>query len=70
VDHRIDLSPRSARAFLKHHGFHRVIIRPGGIHPERVMATGSFLYPAFSSLYNGISGLISFSDTMEVYAVK
>ncbi len=70
VDHRIDLSPRSARAFLTRHGFRKIIIRPGGIHPERVMAKGSFLYPAFSRLYNGISGLISFSDTMEVYAVK
>lgn len=70
VDHRIDLSPRSVRAFLKRHGFRRVSVRPGGIHPERVMAKESFLYPAFSRLYNGISGLISFSDTMEVYAVK
>lgn len=70
VDHRIDLSPRSARAFLKRHGFRRIVIKPGGIHPERVMTKGSFLYPVFSRLYNGVSGLISFSDTMEVYAVK
>jgi 2-polyprenyl-3-methyl-5-hydroxy-6-metoxy-1,4-benzoquinol methylase len=70
MDHRIDLSPRIAGKALKELGFAGVITRPGGIHPQRMMPKFLARRNAFRSLYAFLSRKLSFSDTMEVYAVK
>lgn len=70
ADHRIDLSPRIIRRALKKMGFIRVVTRPGGIHPERMLPPFLSRRSAFRSLYSIISRKLSFSDTMEVYALK
>jgi 2-polyprenyl-3-methyl-5-hydroxy-6-metoxy-1,4-benzoquinol methylase len=70
ADHRIDFSPRSVKKFLKNTGFRKVFIFPGGIHPERVIRGDSLIFTPFKKLYTVISKLCSFSDTIEVYAVK
>ena len=41
-DHRVDFSPASVKGFLKRAGFSRVVVRAGGIHPERVFPEGCF----------------------------
>ncbi len=69
-DHRIDFSPRSAKRALRRIGFRKIITRPGGIHPERMMDPGSPFYGLFRRGYRAFSNLFSFSDTIEVYAVK
>jgi len=69
-DHRIDLSPASARTLLKKIGFKKVHIRAAGIHPERIVPRESILFRPFSFLYKIFSRLTAFSDTIEVYAVK
>jgi len=66
-DHRMDFSPRSARRVLKGLGYSRVSVRPGGIHPERVLPKGSAL---FAGAYGALSRLLCFSDTIEAYALK
>ncbi len=70
VDHRIDFSPFSVKNFLRRIGFDEIIIKSGGIHPERILSGDGFCYKAFSSLYSKAAGLLSFSDTLEVYAIK
>ncbi len=70
ADHRIDFSPATVKKFLKNAGFDKVLTFPGGIHPERIVGKDSVLYPFFKMIYPFISRLLSFSDTMEVYAVK
>ncbi|MBN2403726.1 MAG: class I SAM-dependent methyltransferase [Spirochaetes bacterium] len=70
ADHRIDFSPKSAENFLKKIGFQKIYIFPGGIHPERVIGKNSLFFKLFKYFYAGISRMVSFSDTMEVYAVK
>lgn len=69
-DHRIDFSPRSARRALRRIGFQKIITRPGGIHPERMMDPDSPFYGIFRHGYTSFSNLFSFSDTIEVYAIK
>lgn len=70
VDHRIDLSPRSAVKILKAAGFRKIYVKPCGIHPERIWKAGTLSYRLFSGLYRAFSGLTGFSDTIEVYAIK
>ncbi len=70
ADHRIDFSPCSVKKFLISAGFRKVFIFPGGIHPERIIHKGSIFFKLFTKVYAGISRLFSFSDTIEVYAVK
>ena len=69
-DHRIDFSPNVVKKFLKRIGFRKIIVFPGGIHPERIIRADSIFFRPFSKVYSGISRLLSFSDTIEVYAVK
>jgi SAM-dependent methyltransferase len=69
-DHRVDFSPASVKGFLKRAGFSRVVVRAGGIHPERVFPEGCFYSRSLGALYARISGIVRFSDTMEVYARK
>lgn len=70
MDHRIDFSPGGARKILKKIGYKTIAVRPAGIHPERVVPPHSLLFKPFSILYRLFSALTSFSDTIEVYAVK
>lgn len=70
ADHRVDFSPASAKRFLENTGFRRIKIYPGGIHPERIYPQNITGFRAFSALYSKFAGLFSFSDTMEIYAVK
>ena len=69
-DHRIDFSPRGARMLLTQCGFSSVHIKPAGIHPERVISSQSIFFNPFSLAYSLFSRATSFSDTIEVYAVK
>jgi 2-polyprenyl-3-methyl-5-hydroxy-6-metoxy-1,4-benzoquinol methylase len=70
ADHRVDFSPRSAKTILSKFGFRKIYTRPAGIHPERVIPTRSFAYRPFSHLYKIFSRVTSFSDTIEVIALK
>lgn len=70
ADHRIDLSPASARRILKDLGFRKVHVVKSGYHPERVLKSGSFLYAMFEPLYRKFTEITAFSDTIEIYAVK
>jgi 2-polyprenyl-3-methyl-5-hydroxy-6-metoxy-1,4-benzoquinol methylase len=70
TDHRVDFSPGGIKKILKKLGFRKIIIRPAGMHPERIISTHSLLFKLFSLLYKFFATLTSFSDTMEVYAVK
>lgn len=69
-DHRMDFSPRAVRRVLKGLGYSRVSVRPGGIHPERVLSKGSVLFAFFAGAYGALSRLLCFSDTIEAYALK
>lgn len=69
-DHRIDFSPSTVKRYLKRVGFKKVITRVGASHPERMISRDSILFAPLSKLYDGISRIISFSDTLEVYSVK
>ncbi|MBP7734802.1 MAG: class I SAM-dependent methyltransferase [Spirochaetes bacterium] len=69
-DHFIDFSPRGVKKILTGIGFTKISIRPAGIHPERVINPRSFFYRPFVTLYNIYSQATSFSDTIEVYAIK
>lgn len=69
-DHRIDLSPSSAKRILKQAGFSRVKVYRAGYHPERVLKKSSLLYPVFEPLYNIFTRVTAYSDTIEIYAVK
>ena len=70
ADHRIDLSPSSAKRILKQAGFRRVKVYRSGYHPERVVKKDSWIYPLFEPVYNIFSRLTAYSDTIEIYAVK
>ena len=70
VDHRVDFTPSGIRQILKKAGFLEVKIYPSGIHPERVVPENALFYKPFTKIYRAFSRLTSFSDTMEVYAVK
>ena len=69
-DHRIDLSPSSAKKILKDIGFKKIKIKICGYHPERVVRRDSIFFKLFEPLYRLFSNLTKFSDTIEVYAVK
>jgi len=70
VDHKIDFSPFSVKKYLKKIGFRKIKTSPGGIHPERVLSQNSLFYKPFKVLYPLLSRAISFSDTIEVIAIK
>ena len=69
-DHRVDFSPYTVKKFLKRIGFRKIIVFPGGIHPDRIIRTDFIFFNLFKRVYSVISRLLSFSDTIEVYAVK
>ncbi len=69
-DHRIDLSPSSAKRILKQAGFRRVKVCRAGYHPERVLKKSSLFYPVFEPVYNIFTRVTAYSDTIEIYAVK
>lgn len=70
VDHRINFSPVTVKKFLKRLGFKKIFIFPGGIHPERIISENSVFYKPFTKVYSACSGLVSFSDTIEIFALK
>lgn len=69
-DHRIDLSPGSAKRILKSIGYKKVKVVKCGYHPERVLSRDNFLFRPFDLFYRAYSKLTGFSDTIEIYAVK
>jgi 2-polyprenyl-3-methyl-5-hydroxy-6-metoxy-1,4-benzoquinol methylase len=69
-DHRIDLSPRSAKRILKSIGFRKVEVIKSGYHPERVLSKSSIFYNPFELFYKKFTDKTAFSDTIEIYAVK
>lgn len=69
-DHRIDFSPASLKNVLRKNGFNKIYFYPGGFHPERVISSRSLLFRPFSVLYRHVTHILSFSDTLEAYAVK
>lgn len=69
-DHRIDFSPAVAARVLKRMGFRSVMVRAAGVHPDRVVPRTSPFFRPFSLLYRRMAPLLSFSDTIEVYALK
>lgn len=70
LDHRVDFSPGNIKRLIKKLGFSKIFINPGSIHPERMLSEASFFYKPFKTVYSAFSKLSSFSDTMEIYAVK
>ena len=70
TDHRIDLSPYSAKKILKAVGFKKIKIKICGYHPERVVRRDSIFFRPFEILYRLFSTITKFSDTIEIYAVK
>lgn len=70
VDHRVNFSPKLIRRFLRSLGFTKIITFPGGIHPQRVFPQALIHFPFVSAFYAKISSILSFSDTLEVYARK
>ena len=70
ADHRIDLSPSSAKKIFKKAGFRKVKVYRCGYHPERVVKKDSWIYPIFEPVYNLFSRITAYSDTIEIYAVK
>jgi SAM-dependent methyltransferase len=70
ADHRIDLSPSSAKRILKQIGFRKVYVIKSGYHPERVLKSSSLIYGFFEPLYRKFTDLTAFSDTIEIYAVR
>lgn len=70
VDHRIDFSPVTVKKFLKRLGFRKIFIFAGGIHPERIISENSVFYKPFTKVYSACSRWFSFSDTIEVFALK
>lgn len=70
ADHRIDFSPVSLKKVLKNAGFKKVFFSPGGFHPERIVPRESVFFGVFTCFYRYFSQRLSFSDTIEVYAVK
>lgn len=70
ADHRIDLSPTSAKSILKEIGFRKIDVVKCGYHPERVLKSSSLIYGLFEPLYRKFTDVTAFSDTIEIYAVK
>jgi SAM-dependent methyltransferase len=70
TDHYMDFSPRGIKKILTGLGFSNIHVKAAGIHPERIFNPQSLLFRPFALLYGSVSRLISFSDTMEVYAIK
>ncbi len=70
ADHRIDLSPSSAKKIFKDIGFRKIYVIKSGYHPERIFRKGSFLYSLFEPLYRRFTDATAFSDTIEIYAMK
>lgn len=70
TDHRVDFSPFSAKKILKKTGFRKIIIKPAGLHPERIMNRKSILFPFLGIIYRIFSRIFKFSDTIELYAIK
>ncbi len=70
TDHYIDFSPWGIRQILTRIGFRKIYVKPAGIHPERVIDPHSIMFRPFALIYRLISRLISFSDTIDVYAIK
>ncbi len=70
ADHRIDIDPVLFKKYLLAKGFKKVVIRPGGIHPDRVMDSGSPFFWLFKRIYGFWAKRAVFSDTVEVYALK
>lgn len=69
-DHRLDISPRVIKGHLRQTGYKKIVTCPGGIHPERLLNPRNPFYGPFRRLYSMLSRRLSFSDTLEVYAVK
>ena len=69
-DHRIDLSPHSAKKILKTIGFKKIKIKICGYHPERVVSRDNIFFKPFELMYGLFSNITKFSDTIEIYAVK
>lgn len=69
-DHRIDLSPGSAKKILKEIGYKKVKVVRCGYHPERVLSRENILYRPFEFIYRLYTSVSAFSDTIEIYAVK
>ncbi len=70
LDHKVEFSPLSVKKILKAEGFKRIIVKPAGFHPERIVSKNSLIFPLFSILYKCFTNITAFSDTIEVYAVK
>ncbi len=70
LDHRVNFSPQLIRRFLGTLGFSKIITYPGGIHPQRFFSPHFARISFFRCLYARVSAMISFSDTLEVYARK
>lgn len=70
LDHRVNFSPHLIRRFLRTIGFSKIITYPGGIHPQRVFSPLIAQSSLIRSLYTRASLMVSFSDTLEVYAQK
>jgi len=70
TDHYMDFSPRGLQKILAGIGFRKIHVRAAGVHPERIVDPESVFFRPFTKLYGSVSRLISFSDTIEVYAVK
>lgn len=69
-DHRIDLSPQSAKKILKSIGFSKVTVKKSGYHPERILSRDNILFRPFEYFYRMYTSITAFSDTIEIYAVK
>ena len=69
-DHYVDFSPETAVKILKNVGFRSITVRAAGVHPERLFSPSSVFFPVISFLYARLSRFLTFSDTIEVYAVK
>lgn len=70
TDHSMDFSPMGIKKILRQIGYKDIHIKPGGIHPERIITQRAFMYKPFALMYGLFSRMTSFSDTIEVYAVK
>jgi 2-polyprenyl-3-methyl-5-hydroxy-6-metoxy-1,4-benzoquinol methylase len=70
VDHRVNFSPKIIRSLLRTLGFSKIITYPGGIHPNRFLPKTIMNCSPARSLYTRASFMLSFSDTLEVYARK
>lgn len=69
-DHSLDFHPSALKKLLLNTGFRRVLIKPAGFHPERVMSRESPFFGLFCPVYKIFTRITGFSDTIEVYAVK